>query len=124
MRSNPPLITAVLLLLFLGGIHVAQGDDKATPNDLGKIQPTGGVPLRTGERGKEISVDYLKQASKRLEVMPEKDFEKWGALLERIMDQKLEGYLAKQGCRTYFVTRMSLAFDEFKWNATAADKLF
>ena len=40
------------------------------------------------------------------------------------MDQKLEGALAKQACRTYFVTRMSMAFDDLKWNAKAADKLF
>jgi hypothetical protein len=35
MRHRPALFTAVLLLLFLGGIHVAQGDDKtASKPDL------------------------------------------------------------------------------------------
>ena len=45
MRHSPTLFPAVLLLLFLGGIHVAQGDDKPTSKDLSKIQPPGGVPL-------------------------------------------------------------------------------
>jgi hypothetical protein len=52
------------------------------------------------------------------------DDAKWVVELERIMDEKLEGDLAKQACRTYFVTRMSVAFDDLKWNAKAADNLF
>jgi hypothetical protein len=40
---GPPLFTAVLLLLFLGGIPVAQGDDNPLLKDLGKIQPPGGA---------------------------------------------------------------------------------
>jgi hypothetical protein len=40
------------------------------------------------------------------------------------MDKKLDGELAKQACRTYFVSRMSVAFDDLKWNAKAADNLF
>ena len=44
MRLSPTLFT-VVLLLFLGGIRVAPGDDQPTPSDLGKIQPPGGVPL-------------------------------------------------------------------------------
>ena len=74
MRHSPTLFTAVLLL-SLGGIGVAGGDDKPTPNDLGKIQPPGGVPLRLGERGAEISVDYLKKATKRLEAAPAEDLD-------------------------------------------------
>jgi RNA polymerase sigma factor (sigma-70 family) len=96
---------------------------KAPPRDLSKIQPPGGVPLRVGERGKEISVEYLKQATKRLESAPPEDLNKWVVELERIMDEKLNGDLAKQGCCTHFVTRLSLAFDDLKWNAEAADKL-
>jgi hypothetical protein len=84
MRHSPALSTAVLLLLFLGVINVAQGDGKPTSKAL----------------------------------------DKWVVELERIMDQKLEGDLAKQVCRTYFVTRMSVAFDDLKWDARAADNLF
>jgi hypothetical protein len=124
MRHSPTRFAAVLLLLSLGGIGVAGGDDKPTSRDLGQIQPPGGVPLRLGERGAEISVDYLKKATKRLEAAPAEDLDKWVAELERIMDKKLDGDLAKQGCRTYFVTRVSLAFDGLKWNAKAADVLF
>lgn len=39
------------------------------------------------------------------------------------MDAKLEGDLARQACRTYFVMRMSVAFDDLKWNARASDRL-
>jgi hypothetical protein len=124
MRHRPTLFTAVLLLLFLGGIHVARGDVKPTSNDLGKIQPPGGAPLPLGAPGTPISVDYLKKASKRLEAAPQKDLDQWLVELERIMDKKLEGDLAKQACRTYFVTRMSVAFDDLKWNAKSADNLF
>jgi hypothetical protein len=124
MRLSPTLFTAVLLLLFLGGIHVAQGDDKPTSKDLGKIQPPGGVPLSPGKPGTEISVDYLKKASKRLEAAPEEALAKWVAELERIMDKKLDGDLAKQACRTYFVSRTSVAFDGLEWNAKTADTLF
>jgi hypothetical protein len=124
MRHSPTLFPAVLLLLFLGGIHVARGDDKPTSKDLGEIQPPGGVPLDFGRPGTPIKVDALKKATKRLESVPAEDLDKWVVELERIMDKKLEGELAKQACRTYFVTRMSVAFDELKWNAKAADNLF
>jgi hypothetical protein len=124
MRHSPTLFTAVLLLLFLGGINVAQGDDKPTSKDLGKIQPPGGAPLRPGEPGTEISVDFLKKASKRLEAAPQEDLDKWVVELERIMDRKLDGELEKEGCCTYFVTRVSVAFDDLKWNAKTADNLF
>lgn len=124
MRHGPTLFTAVLLLLFLGGINVAQGDDKPTSNDLGNIRPPGGVPLMPGGGGVRITVDMGRKMSKRLEAAPAEALDKWVVELERIMDKKLEGELAKQACRTYFVTRMSVAFDDLKWNAKAADNLF
>jgi hypothetical protein len=122
MRRSPTLFTAILL--FLVGLPVVRGDDKPTLKDLGKIQPPGGVPLSPGRAGEEISVDYLNKATKRLESAPKKDLDKWVVELERIMDQKLDGELAKQGCRTQFVSRVSMAFDDLKWNAKAADNLF
>jgi hypothetical protein len=124
MRHSPTLLTAVFLLQFLGGIHFARGDDKPTSNDIGEIQPPGGVPLDFGRPGTPIKVDALKKATKRLESAPAEDLDKWVVELERIMDKKLEGELAIQACRTYFVSRMSGAFDDLKWNAKTADKLF
>ena len=124
MRHSPTLFTAVLLL-FLGGTHVAQRDDKPTSKDLGSIQPPGGAPLPIEEPGKPgIKVELLEKVRKRLEAAPAEALDKWVVELERIMDEKLEGDLAKQACRTYFVTRMSVAFDDLKWNAKAADDLF
>jgi hypothetical protein len=124
MRHCPTPFTAVLLLLFLGGIHVVQGDDKPTSKDLGKIPPPGGVPLNYGRPGTPIKADALNKATKRLESAPADDLDKWVVALERIMDKKLEGELAKQACRTYFVSRMSVAFDDLKWNAKTADNFF
>lgn len=123
VRRHHALFTTVLLLL-LGGFQVALGEDKPTSKDLGEIRPPGGAPLRVSERGTEISASYLKKASQRLEAVPADDFDKWIAELERIMGQKLEGDLARQACRTYFVTRLSVAFDELEWNARAAEVLF
>src|SRR5262245_32830924 len=123
MRHNRTLFTAVVLPL--GGIHVAQGDDKPTSNDLGNIQPPGGAPLPIEEPGKPgIKVELLNKVRKRLEAAPAEALDRWVAELERIMDRKLEGELAPQACRTYFVIRMSVAFDDLKWNARAADNLF
>jgi hypothetical protein len=125
MRHSLTLFTPVLLLLLLGGIHVAQGGDKPTPKDLGNVRPPGGAPLPLEEPGKPgIQVELLNKVRKRLEAAPAEALDRWVAELERIMDKKLEGWLAKQACRTYFVTRMSVAFDDLKWNAKAADKLF
>jgi hypothetical protein len=124
MRHSHTLFTAVLL--FLGGIHVTQGDDKPTSKDLGKIQPPGGVPLRVvGPQG-NYTVDGLNKARERLEAVPEKDLEKWVVELERIMDTKLKDGVpsARQVCRTDFVIHLSVAFDDLKWNAKAADDLF
>jgi len=125
MRHRPTLFTPVLLLLFLGGIKVAPGDDKPTSNDLGNIQPPGGTPLPVEEPGRPgLKVELLNKVKKRLEAAPAEALDKWVVELERIMDKKLEGELAKQACRTYFVIRMSVAFDDLKWNAKAADNLF
>jgi hypothetical protein len=110
--------------MFPGGIHVARGDDKPASRDLGEIQPPGGVPLDIGRPGMPIRVDALNRAKKRLESALAEDLDKWVAELERIMDKKLDGELAKQACRTYFVSRLSVAFDDLKWNAKAADGLF
>src|SRR5262249_43249450 len=125
MRHRPTLFTPVLLLLFLGGIHVAPGDDKPTSNDLGNIRPPRGTPLPVEQPGRHgLKVELLSKVRKRLEAAPAEALDKWVVELERIMDQKLEGELAKQACRTYFVTRMSVAFADLKWNAKAADNLF
>jgi hypothetical protein len=112
--------------LLLGDIHVAQGDDKPTSKDLSKIQPPGGVPLPiVGPQG-EYTVDGLNKVRKRLEAVPKEDLEKWVVELERIMDKKLKDGVpsARQACRTDFVIHVSVAFDDLKWNAKAADDLF
>jgi hypothetical protein len=125
MRQSPTLFTPALLLLFLGAIHVAQADDRPTSNDLGNIQPPGGAPLPLEEPGRPgFKGELLNKVRKRLEAAPAEALDKWVVQLERIMDKKLQGWLAKQACRTYFVTHMSVAFDDLKWNAKAADKLF
>jgi hypothetical protein len=126
MRHRPTLFTAVLLLLFLGGIPVARGDDKPASKDLGKIQPPGGVPLPVvGPEGR-FTVDGLNKVRKRLEAVPNEDLEKWVVELERIMDKKLKDGVpsARQVCRTDFVIHLSVAFDDLKWNAKTADDLF
>jgi hypothetical protein len=125
MRRSPTLFTAILL--FLGGIPVVRGDDKPTPNDLGKVQPPGGVPLPLVKPGtNEIGVDQLNKVRKRLEAVPAEDLEKWVVELERIIDKKLEDGLPspRQVCRTDFVIHLSVAFDDLKWNAKAADNLY
>jgi hypothetical protein len=127
MRHSPTLFTAVLLLLFLGGIPVARGDDKPASKDLGKIQPPAGVPLPLVKPGTTtIGVDQLNKVRKRLEAVPEKDLEKWVVELERIMDKKLKDGVpsARQVCRTDFVIHLSVVFDDLKWNAKTADNLF
>ena len=126
MRHSPTLFTAVLLLLFLGGIHVAQGNDKPASKDLGKIQPPGGVPLLVvGPEGRFI-VDGLNKVRRRLEAVPKEDLEKWVVELERIMDKKLKDGVpsARQACRTDFVIHLSVAFDNLTWNAKTAGDLF
>ncbi len=72
MRYSPTLFTAALLLLLLGGINVARGDDKPTSNDLGNIRPPGGVPLMPGGGGVKITVDMGRKMSKRLEAIGER----------------------------------------------------
>src|SRR5437899_414368 len=78
MRHSPTLFTAGLILLLLGGIPVARGDDKPTSKDLSKIQPPGGVPLPLVRPGTtEIGVYELNKVRKRLEAVPQEDLEKW-----------------------------------------------
>jgi len=104
-----------------------QEGDKPSPKDLSKIEPPGGVPLPLVKPGtKQIGVDQLNKVSDRLRSVPEKDLEQWVVELERIMDIKLKNGLPspRQACRTDFVIRMSVAFDDLKWNATVADKLY
>ena len=127
MYRSPTLLSVVVLLLFLIVINVAQGDDKPTSKDLGKIQPPGGVPLLLEEPGRPgIKVELLNKVRKRLEAVPNEDLEKWVTELERIMDEKLKDGLpsARQVCRTDFVIHLSVAFDDLKWNAKVADDLF
>ncbi len=107
---------------LLGGITFAERDDQATANDLGKIRPPGGMPLICSRS--VMTPEVMSRVSQRLEAEPEKDLDKWVAELERIMDKKLDPWMDKQGCRSTFVTRMSVAFDGLEWNAKAADILF
>src|SRR5262245_20858012 len=119
MRHLPTLLAFLLL-----GTHAAQGDDE---KDLGKVQPPGGALLGLVRPGTTaIGVDELNKVRERLEAVPEKDLEKWVVELERIIDVKLKDGVPspKQVCRTDFAIRMSVAFDGFKWNAKAADKLY
>jgi RNA polymerase sigma factor (sigma-70 family) len=106
-----------------GNKHEAEGN-KHTSIDLGNIWPPGGSPLVPGRVGVEITADMVRKMTVRLQSAPAGELDKWVAELERLMDQKLEGELTKQGCRTYFVTRMSEAFNHLQWNANAADNLF
>jgi hypothetical protein len=107
---------------LLAGIKFAQPDEKPTSNDLGKIRPPGGVPVFPS--GSEITVQAGDAARQRLEAAPAEDLDKWVAELERITDTTLNTWLEKQGCRTEFVSRMSVAFDRLKWKAKSADILF
>jgi hypothetical protein len=126
--AHTPTLLAVVVVLLVGGINAAPEKGKSAPKDLGEIQPPGGVPLMSGRPGTPIEVEPLKKVTKRLEAVPEKDLGEWVAELERILGKKLAGEIndasEKQACRTYFVTRMSVAFDDLKWNPEAADKLF
>src|SRR5436309_597208 len=112
MRHRPPLVTALLLLLCGG--PVARGDGKPTSQDLGKIQPPGGVPLPVvGPKG-EYTVDGLDKTRRRLEAVPQEDLEKWVVELERIISTKLKDGVpsARQVCRTDLVIHLSVAFDD------------
>jgi hypothetical protein len=115
-----------VFLLFLAGFVSAQRDDKPNSKDLRAIKPPGGVPLRvyTGP-GSEISVNYLKKVTKRLESVPAEDLEKWIAELERLIGTKLKDGVpsARQACRTDFVTRLSVAFNDLDWNPKVANNL-
>jgi hypothetical protein len=106
----------------LVGIHFAPHDEKPAASDLGKIRPPGGAPLF--QSGVAITVQAMDAVRKRLEAAPAKDLDKWVAELERIMGSKPDSDLERQGWRTEFVSRVSVAFDGLKWNAKAADILF
>jgi hypothetical protein len=127
MRHRPSLVTEVVLLLFLVGSAVAQGDDKPALKDLRQIRPPGGVPLPLVKPGTtEIGVEELNKVRKRLEAVPKEALEKWVVELERIMGMKLKDGIpsARQVCRTDFVIHMTVAFDDLKWNAKTAADLF
>jgi hypothetical protein len=103
-----------------------EGNNRSS-KDLSKIEPPGGVPLPLVEPGtNKIGVDQLNKVRERLQSVPEKALEQWVVELERITDVKLKDGLPspRQACRTDFVVRMSVAFDDLRWNATAADKLY
>jgi len=126
MRRCPTRFTAILLLPFLGGMHVARGDDQPASKDLGRIRPPGGVPLPVVGPEGQYTVDGLNKVGKRLEAVPKEELENWVVELERIMDRKLEDGVpsARQACRTDFAIHLSVAFDDLKWNAKTADVLF
>jgi hypothetical protein len=128
MRHSPTLSIAILLFLclFLGVIPVARGEDKPTSNDLGKIQPPGGVPLPVVGPEGQYTVDGLNKVRRRLEAVPKEDLEKWVVELERILDKKLKDGVpsARQACRTDLAIHLSVAFDNLEWNAKTADDLF
>jgi len=90
----------------------------------GKIQPPGGVPLSALEPGTKIAVGFLRKVAQRLESAPQADLDKWVVELERITDKKFDTDVERQGCRTDFVNRMSVAFDGLNWKAENANKLF
>ena len=143
MRLHLALCVTPLVLLLTAGTQVAQRAEEPTltqptpPADksavknpaaptvdtpalkqLAKIQPPGGPPLSIGEPGGRITVEGLEKVRMRL------DLTKWVVELERITGKELDSDLERDACRTYFVRRMSVAFDELQWNARAAGSLF
>jgi RNA polymerase sigma factor (sigma-70 family) len=109
------------------GAEKPREDDKPPSKDLGKVEPPGGVPLPlVGPGTKKIGVDQLNKVRERLRSVPEKALEQWVVELERITDVKLKDGLPspRQACRTDFAVRMSVAFDDLRWNAAAADNLY
>jgi hypothetical protein len=103
-----------------------EGNNRSS-KDLSKVEPPGGVPLPLVEPGtNKIGVDQLSKVRERLRSVPEKALEQWVVELERITDVKLKDGLPspRQACRNDLVVRMSVAFDDLRWNATAADRLY
>lgn len=101
--------------------------NKPTPKDLSKIEPPGGIPLSLVKPGTRVfGVDQLNKVSERLLSVPEKDLEQWVVELERIIDVKLkDGQPSpRQACRTDFVVRLSVAFNDLRWNAETAGQLY
>jgi hypothetical protein len=107
---------------LLSGIYFAPPVDKPMSKDLGTIRPPGGVPVFPSRS--PITVQAGDAARQRLEAAPAKDLDKWVAELERITGKKPDSWVEKQGWRTEFVSRMSVAFDRLNWNAKTADVLF
>ncbi len=107
---------------ILDGIQFVQRDDQSTANELGKIRPPGGVLLICSRSA--IRPESLSRLRQRLEAVPGRELDKWVVELERIMARKLQGELENAGCRSTFVTRLSVAFDGLKWNGAAADNFF
>ncbi len=105
---------------LLAGIHFPPVE-KATPGDLGAIQPPGGPPLfRSGE---VISVQATSAATQRMDAEPAR-LDRWVAELRRITGEKLDAWMDRQACRTSVVDKLGVAFDRFQWNAKVADVLF
>ncbi len=95
-----------------------------TLQDLRKIEPPGGVPLvGASGRGNRGGRDPRRRPNV-WSPHPLEDLDQWVAGLERIMAQKLETDLEKQGCRTFIVVHMTEAFDDLQWNAKKAVPLF
>jgi hypothetical protein len=148
MRLHLALYVTPLVLLLTAGTQVAQGDEIPTlkqptaPADkssvkeppartddtpalkqLAKIQPPGGPPLSLGKPGGRITVEALEKVCMRLDSSPQADLTKWVAELERITGKELDSDLERGACLTYFVRRMSVAFEGLQWNASAADRM-
>lgn len=124
MGHRLTLFTAGLLLLCLSGFPAARGDNPVPPRDLGKIQPPGGVPLISGRAGTKITVDGLNKTIQRMDSAPPEELIKWVAELERMIGKKLDGDMEDAACRTYFASRVSVAFTDNQWNARSAEALF
>jgi hypothetical protein len=108
----------------LVGVCFAPQDDKPTANDFGGIRPPGGPPLNPGGPGTAITVESTERARRRLEAAPANQLDQWVVELEWITGKRLKEWSERQGCRTYFVQRMSVAFDGLKWDAKSAAMLF
>jgi hypothetical protein len=50
MRHSPTLFPALLLLLFLGGIHVVRGDDKLAKRSIALGRKTPRMQITVAER--------------------------------------------------------------------------
>jgi hypothetical protein len=69
-------------------------------------------------------VDLLEKVRQRMQAVPEEGLKLWVIEVERLMGQKFEGELAQAAFHTYLATHLTLAFDDLRWNANSADRLF